>query len=103
MRGLHRTDIEVLMADALKENNIEFVEQFPIRCKYGYIADFYLPDKRIIIETDGEQFHDKKRDNKRDAVLRKMGYKILRFTGTQVRTDLSSCISKVMGELSQVV
>jgi len=100
MRGLHRTDIEVIMADALKKNNIIFVEQFPIRGKYGYIADFYLPDSKTIIECDGEQWHDKKRDNKRDAVLRKLEYKIMRFTGTEIRTDIDTCLNKIKHEIN---
>ena len=98
-RGLHKTDIEIIMENCLKENNIEFVDQFPIRCKYGYIADFLLPEKKIIIEADGEQWHDKVRDNKRDAVLRKMGYKILRFTGTEIRKDIDTCLIKIRREL----
>lgn len=100
MRGLHRTDIEIIMANALEKNNITFVEQYPIRCKYGYIADFYLPDFKIIIECDGEQFHNKKRDNKRDAILRKLEYKIIRFSGTEIRTDINTCLNKIKHELN---
>jgi len=98
-RGLHRTDIEIIMADGLTKENITFVEQFPIRCKYGYIADFYLPENKLIIEADGEQFHNKVKDNKRDAVLRKQGYKILRFTGTEIRKDIDTCLIKIRREL----
>lgn len=95
LRGLHRTDIEQIMFDALTKEDIEFVEQFPIRGKYGYIADFLLPESNIIIECDGEQWHEKLRDNKRDAILRKAGYKILRFTGTEIRTNIQTCLTKI--------
>jgi len=40
----HRTDIEVIMADALKENNIEAVEQWPIKGRFGYILDCAIPN-----------------------------------------------------------
>ena len=53
------------MISLLNKNNIffEFQKIFYIRAKDGYIiryyiADFYIPDKAIIIEVDGK-FHDK--------------------------------------------
>jgi len=100
-RGLHRTDIEILMANGLEKKHIDFVEQFPIRCKYGYIADFYLPNSKIIVECDGEYYHKKgnDKDRKRDGFLKKQGYKILRFRGNDIRNNLDSCINKIMEEI----
>jgi len=63
MRGINRTDIENKMENALKKEGIEFVFQYPIRCKYGYIVDFFIPSKKLIIECDGEAWHDSKKDN----------------------------------------
>ena len=103
LRGLHKTDIEQIMFDALTKEDIEFVEQFPIRGKYGYIADFLLSKHKIIIECDGEQWHKKLRDNKRDAVLRKLGYKILRFTGTEIRKDIQTCLTKIRQEINSTL
>lgn len=57
--------LEERMISLLNKNNIffEFQKIFYIRAKDGYIiryyiADFYIPDKAIIIEVDGK-FHDK--------------------------------------------
>jgi very-short-patch-repair endonuclease len=99
-RGIYKTDIEEIMFNALTKENIDFVFQYPLRGKYGYIADFFISSYKLIIECDGEAWHNKKRDNTRDAVLKKQGYKILRFTGTQIKNELQSCISKVMEEIS---
>jgi len=101
LRGLHRTDIEIIMGNALRENKIDFAEQYPIRGKYGYVADFFIESKKLIIECDGEAWHKPKNDHdrKRDAVMKKKGFKILRFTGTQIKEDLQSCINKVMGAI----
>ena len=66
------------MFKALKENGIEAEYNHPVRCKYGYIADFFISENKLIIECDGEPWHKlgNSRDRKRDAVLKKMGYKI---------------------------
>lgn len=101
MRGLHSTDIESLMEIALKENLINATSQFPIRCKYGYIADFAIPDKKIIIECDGEVWHKKgnSHDRKRDGYLKSKGWIILRFRGEQIKKDINSCLKIIQENL----
>ena len=93
----HRTDIEVMMADALKENNIEAVEQWPIRGKYGYSLDFAIPELKIDIEVDGEHYHKigNAHDRKRNWALRNRGWKIIRFRGNEVRNNIMECIEKL--------
>ena len=57
--------LEKRMKDFLESNKVEYQQQY-IFYIYGsngwiskyYIADFYVPSKRLIIEVDGK-FHDK--------------------------------------------
>lgn len=42
-----------------------------------YYPDFIIGD--LIIEIDGAQWHDKEKDEKRDAVLMKHGYRVFRI------------------------
>ncbi len=97
VRELYKTDIERIMHEALKENGIEAEYNHPIRCKYGYIADFYIPEQKLIIECDGEHYHKlgNSRDRKRDAVLKKLGYKIIRFRGREIKLNINNCIEKI--------
>lgn len=97
MRELHSTNIEIIMKDALEKNKIEFVEQYPIRCKYGYIIDFFLPQFNMIVECDGEPWHKEgnSRDRKRDGFLRGKGYIILRFKGNEIINNIQSCIETI--------
>lgn len=96
MRGQHKTDIEEIMEKALKKEEIKFVPQYPIRGKFGYILDFAIPDLKINIEADGEVWHTNKyRDNKRNWVLRNKGWKVIRFSGTEIKEELDKCISQV--------
>ncbi len=96
-RGLYKTDIEREMKQELENQNVEFVEEFPIRIKYGYIADFFIPEKNLIIECDGEVWHKKgnSRDRKRNAVLKKMGFEIIRFRGKEIKDNVQLCVEKI--------
>src|SRR5262245_48666134 len=52
---------------------------------YGYIADFYIPKARAIIEVDGKT-HDEKWewDERRDYVFASRGYGILRLPASVI-------------------
>jgi len=102
-RELYKTDIETLMFNSLKENNINFVSEFPIRSKHGYILDFAIPDLKIDIECDGSNWHIKgnSRDNKRNWVLRNKGWIVIRFTEEEIKTNIQSCISKIQDTITR--
>ena len=92
----YRTNIEQFIENLLIENGIEYVFQYPIRCKFGYITDFFLPQYNLIIECDGEAWHkDKIRDNHKTFYLIGRGYKILRLTGNEIENDIDGCLDKI--------
>jgi very-short-patch-repair endonuclease len=92
------TDAEQLLWSHLRRKQIlgiQFYRQKPIG---PYIADFYAPAVKLIIEADGSQhFQDKNAhyDAERDAFLREMGLHVLRFDNVQVLTETD----EVMGEI----
>jgi very-short-patch-repair endonuclease len=57
----------------------------------GNEVDFFWPDGRLIVETDGRATHFTlaayERDRARDARLTTLGYRVLRFTERQVAAD----------------
>ncbi len=61
-------------------------------------VDLLIGD-RLVIETDGKQFHDDPeafaRDRDRDLVLKAMGYRVLRLTYQQVIDDWPSVATAV--------
>lgn len=58
--------IELLAKDVLEELGIPFEWQKP----FGrYIVDFYLPEFPLILECDGEQWHNVSYDEKRDSEI----------------------------------
>lgn len=96
-REIYKTDIEKIMKEKLKEAGIEVVSQFPIRCKYGYILDYAIPELKIDIECDGEAWHKEgnSHDRKRNAYLKSKGWIILRFTGKEIKDNIQKCIDKI--------
>ena len=60
----------------------KFRRQFPVK---GYIADFCCPERKLIIELDGEQHSEQQEyDSARTAALGRWGYKVLRFWNSEV-------------------
>jgi very-short-patch-repair endonuclease len=57
----------------------------------GYVVDFFWPEQRVVVETDGYGPHGTPRrfetDRARDAHLTALGYRVLRFTWRQLTTE----------------
>lgn len=71
--------------------------QFPIG---PYYADFALPEDKLAIEIDGQEFHASKeqrtRDAKRDRFFMEQGWRVARFTGTEIFKDVHKCVKDVL-------
>lgn len=57
--------------------------------------------REIIVECDGHEFHEKTKeqvakDKKRDRCLQEIGYKIFRFSGSEIWADAFSCVSQTI-------
>lgn len=65
----------------------------------GYRIDFALPEQKIAIELDGHDYHKSKDqrtyDAKRERDLQKLGWTVIRFTGTEVYKNVYKCIEDV--------
>jgi very-short-patch-repair endonuclease len=69
--------------------------RFDFQCKIGpYVAD-YLFWKFLVVELDGPQ-HIKERDDRRDAYMRRMGYKIMRVPVWVLMADPEAVIEAII-------
>jgi very-short-patch-repair endonuclease len=59
-----------------------------------YIADFYCPECRLIIEADGIG-HGGPRDKTRDNWLRTNGFQVLRLWNSDILTNLPGCLDSI--------
>jgi very-short-patch-repair endonuclease len=56
----------------------------------NYIADFYIPKAKIIIELDGSQHYSQegeKADKIRDGFFSENGFTVLRYTNLQIQQE----------------
>ncbi|MEL7428866.1 MAG: DUF559 domain-containing protein [Pseudomonadota bacterium] len=90
------TDAEAVMWDILRAKRLSgmrFRRQHPIG---GYIVDFICLDEKLIIETDGSQHAENPNDIERDAVLRELGYTVLRLWNDEVLEQPDLIAQKIL-------
>lgn len=65
----------------------------------------FLIGERLVVEVDGQEFHDREssfeRDRKRDAALSTLGYRVLRFSYSQVMTSWPLVEAAVLAAISR--
>lgn len=73
----------------------ELVPQFEV---FGgrYRLDFALPGRKVAIELDGYEFHSTREqftnDRKRQRELELDGWRVVRFSGSEVNADAAGCV-----------
>lgn len=60
-----------------------------------WIVDFFCPAKGLIIEIDGDT-HDAETDKRRDAMLMKRGFHVLRFTNRDVGSNVDGVLEQIL-------
>lgn len=75
-----------------------------------YRVDFTLMSAGafIVVECDGHEFHEKtkeqvERDNKRDRYLQQEGWRVFRFSGSEIHNDADKCVDEVLNAVYDVV
>jgi very-short-patch-repair endonuclease len=79
-------------------NGLMFYRQKPIG---EYILDFYCPKEKLVVEVDGGQhFTDEimEYDRVRNEYMAALGLRVLRFTNTEVLTNISGVLEKIASE-----
>jgi len=71
----------------------------------NYRVDFLLtdkenPNKKLIVECDGWDYHERTKeqainDRKRDRELTKAGFKLYRFLGSEIYSNIDSCLNDI--------
>ena len=89
------TDSEARLWRALRSSQlgVAFRRQAPL---LGFIADFYAPSARLIVEVDGG-YHARRvtADARRDRKLQRAGYRVVRLPAELVMRDLPAALRAV--------
>ena len=93
LRG-NATETERMLWQALRRNQLgwRFRRQFPIP---PYVVDFACPEARLIIEADGGQHAEPGDHDRRDALLHKRGWRVLRFWNNEVLQNRSGVLQRI--------
>jgi very-short-patch-repair endonuclease len=89
---------EAMLWQALRQrpDGLKFRRQHPIgRC----VVDFYCPGTQLVVEVDGDSHSMGDRpelDRRRDEWLRGQGLRIIRFSATEVMSDLQSVVTAIV-------
>ncbi len=95
------TDAERKLWHALRARRFaatKFRRQVPLG---PYVADFLCYEKRLVIEVDGSQHADSKRDEARDRWFAGNGFRVLRFWNNDVLTNLDGVSTAIHSALAE--
>lgn len=105
------TSSEVLLWNELRNRKLmgrKFLRQHPVvydmnrdnNEMFFFVPDFYCASERLIIELDGKihQFL-KEKDEHRDAILKSLNLKILRFNNEDLN-DIQSVLKRIIHEFN---
>jgi very-short-patch-repair endonuclease len=74
----------------------KFVRQAPIG---PYYADFVCRACKLVVELDGSQHADSAYDEKRDAILNTLGYRVLRFWNADVLGSIDEVCETIIAAI----
>ena len=85
----------------------DFLKKLPVTVRRqhnigNYIVDFYIAEKKIVIEIDGKQHKNpegKEKDAKRDVALSKRGIAVLRYSNNNIRNQFGYVKSDILKHL----
>ena len=100
-RALRRdmTDIERWLWGKLRDRRLgghKFVRQMPVG---PFFADFGCREAKLIIELDGSQHAENRRDDLRDTFLVNQGYGVLRFWNHQVASGIADVCETILAAI----
>jgi very-short-patch-repair endonuclease len=85
-----------LWYEFLRHREYQFHRQKPL---IDYIADFYAPAYKLVIEIDGNQHHSndgKEADQERTKALNSYGLEVIRFRNEEIDNNFEEVCSKIL-------
>jgi very-short-patch-repair endonuclease len=96
------TNAEILLWSRIRRKQLKGYQFYRQKIIGNCIVDFYCPKTKLVIELDGSQHYEDegmKRDKKRDAYLKNIGLKVLRFSDRDVFKNLNGVLERIFENL----
>lgn len=91
------TSIEKKVYEELKRRDLLFETQKLINGRF--LVDAYIPSLNLVIEADGDYWHNldriKKKDKAENAYLTKCGFNLVRWREADINTDVKSLFNQI--------
>mgnify|MGYP003492747934 FL=1 len=97
------TDAEQLLWSKLRGKQLNGHQFYRQKIIGRYIADFYCPKSKLVIEVDGGQHYSAEgteKDIRRDEYMGKAGITVLRFSDREVLGNIDVVLEKIWSGLS---
>jgi very-short-patch-repair endonuclease len=97
---------EVLLWNKLKENTFWGFDFDRQRCIDNYIVDFYCKQLQLAIEIDGMSHNSEEaftKDELRQRKLESLGVRFIRFSETEVKTDMLNVLRGLEGVMIEII
>ena len=86
-----------------------FLKQIPVtvhrqKVLGSYIVDFYIAAEKVVIELDGSQHYEpenQEADMQRDTDLRENGYKVLRYSNSDINFRFQQVCEDILNHLEE--
>jgi len=93
-RVMTSSELRLWSALRARQLGVQFRREVPLAGRY--IVDFCAPSVRLVVEVDGGYHELRPRaDARRDAELRRLGYRVLRIEAALVMCDLHAVVALV--------
>ena len=95
---INMTDAEKLLWSKIRGKQLKGFQFYRQKIIGNYIADFYCPKSKLVIEVDGGHHYSdegKVKDRKRDDYMNKEGIRVLRFSDTDVLIKLNEVLEEI--------
>ena len=96
------TDAERLIWSRIRRKQLKDCQFYRQKIIGNYIADFYCPKAKLVVEIDGSQHYSstgKQKDEVRDDYMIQHGLKVLRFSDGEVFNDLDAVVEVIWWHL----
>ena len=96
------TEAEKLLWSKIRGKQLKGYQFYRQKIIGNYIADFYCPKTKLVIEVDGGQHYSvegKEKDRVRDDYMAEAGITILRFSDREVFEEIKAVLEKIWSVL----
>ncbi len=96
------TDAEILLWSRIRGKQLRGYQFYRQKIIGNYIADFYCPKSKLVIELDGGHHYNpegREKDGKRDDYMTREGITVLRFSDREVLENLDEVLEQIWSRL----